>query len=344
MRGLSAITVLVSCGFLASAGGMAAKDDAPSSEILLSRARMLQDFRTSGTPPIVIRADIELPQRKGEILHGSYTFYWMSPTRWREEIRFADFYERIRVGGENGYWQRRSTPYEPEVMFQLQKMLDLTSMLRILPKQTLGKAWSRKKEGVEQRCVDVKWPDSTAKTLCFSAAEGLLLSADYLSVQDQAPSHVSRIEYGTFAPVGDKRIAKQIRAQSGGKLFAQLNVADVKAMDVQDPALFDRPVMADFWRACDDTQPAELLKRVDPVYPDGARRTGQSGQVDVFAIIETDGTLSHLQVIELRGPTPAFGEAAIQTLRQWRYKPSVCGGAPIRVETHFTLNFGFGQP
>jgi TonB family protein len=344
MRACAAVAVFFLCSFLLSAGATAGRDDAPSSEILLSRARTLQDFRMPGVPPILIRADIDLPQKKGEILRGNYTVYWMSPTRWREEIRFADFYERIRVGDEKGYWQRRSTPYEPEVMFQLEKMLDLRSVLGILPNQTLGKAWNRRKEGIEQRCTDVKWLDSVGETLCFSAADGLLSSVDYSGFIDRESSHISRIEYGTFVPVGDKWLAKQIRSLSGGKLFAQMNVAEAKTMEPQDPALFDRPVMSDFWQACEDPRPAELLKRVEPVYPEGARRLGQSGQVDVFAIIETDGALSHLQVIELKGPTPTFAEAAVQALRQWRYKPSTCGDAPRRVETHVTVNFGVAGP
>lgn len=55
------------------------------------------------------------------------------------------------------------------------------------------------------------------------------------------------------------------------------------------------------------------------------------------AVIETDGTLSHLTLIQQ--VTPAPEAAAADAVRQWRYKPAACGSTPFRVETAIAVDF-----
>ena len=59
-----------------------------------------------------------------------------------------------------------------------------------------------------------------------------------------------------------------------------------------------------------------------------------------YAVIEADGTLSHLTVIQQ--VTPAIEAAAADAIRQWRYKPASCGATPIRVETSIAVDFYLG--
>jgi hypothetical protein len=54
-------------------------------------------------------------------------------------------------------------------------------------------------------------------------------------------------------------------------------------------------------------------------------------------VIEEDGTLSHLTLIQRA--TPALESAAAEALRQWHYKPVVCGQIPIRMETAIPVDF-----
>lgn len=54
-------------------------------------------------------------------------------------------------------------------------------------------------------------------------------------------------------------------------------------------------------------------------------------------MIGTDGTLSHLTVIQQ--VTPAMEAAAADALRQWRYKPAACGSTAVRVETSIDVDF-----
>jgi len=63
----------------------------------------------------------------------------------------------------------------------------------------------------------------------------------------------------------------------------------------------------------------QLLKRVEPVYPRLMLQTRQTGTVVLDAVIRPDGTIDEIKV--LQSPGPAFDQAAIDAVRQWRYTP-----------------------
>jgi TonB family protein len=57
-------------------------------------------------------------------------------------------------------------------------------------------------------------------------------------------------------------------------------------------------------------------------------------------VVEADGSLSHTKIIQRA--TPGLEEAAIEALRQWRYKPAACGQKPLRTETSIPIDFWLG--
>jgi periplasmic protein TonB len=79
-----------------------------------------------------------------------------------------------------------------------------------------------------------------------------------------------------------------------------------------------------------------LIYRVQPIYPPLARRARVQGAVELRAIISKSGTIENLAV--LRGH-PMLVPAAINAVRQWRYRPYLLNGEPIEVETEITVNF-----
>jgi len=79
-----------------------------------------------------------------------------------------------------------------------------------------------------------------------------------------------------------------------------------------------------------------LLKRVEPVYPEVARTARIQGTVVIFAVIGKEGTITVLHLI--RGH-PLLAPAAIQAVKQWRYRPFVLNGEPVEVQTTITVHF-----
>jgi len=81
---------------------------------------------------------------------------------------------------------------------------------------------------------------------------------------------------------------------------------------------------------------AQLINRVEPVYPKLASLTGVQGEVKVHAIIARDGRV--IDVTVLSGH-PLLAQSALDAVRQWRYRPYYLNGEPVEVETLVTVRF-----
>ncbi len=81
---------------------------------------------------------------------------------------------------------------------------------------------------------------------------------------------------------------------------------------------------------------AMLLHRVQPIYPDIALRARIEGRVVLHAIIGRDGIIRNLQA---ESGHPLLVGAALDAVRQWRYRPYYLGGRPVEVETQVIVNF-----
>jgi len=79
-----------------------------------------------------------------------------------------------------------------------------------------------------------------------------------------------------------------------------------------------------------------ILKKVQPTYPPLARSARIQGQVVLQAVIGKDGSIQNLRAISGH---PMLTPAAIDAVRQWKYKPYFLNGEPVEVDTQITVNF-----
>ncbi len=79
-----------------------------------------------------------------------------------------------------------------------------------------------------------------------------------------------------------------------------------------------------------------LVRRVQPTYPPLARQARIQGSVLLQAEISKDGTIQNLRLISGH---PMLAPAAIDAVKQWKYKPYYLNGEPVEVETQITVNF-----
>jgi periplasmic protein TonB len=83
-----------------------------------------------------------------------------------------------------------------------------------------------------------------------------------------------------------------------------------------------------------------LLQKVQPSYPEQARRAGLQGSVVLRAWIGRDGTIRDVKLI--RGSL-LLGQAAYQAVRQWRYQPYMLNGRAVEAQTYVTVDFRLPQ-
>jgi protein TonB len=79
-----------------------------------------------------------------------------------------------------------------------------------------------------------------------------------------------------------------------------------------------------------------LIRKVTPTYPQLAKQARIQGSVVLQAEISKDGTIQNLQLISGH---PMLAPAAIEAVKQWRYKPYLLNGEPVAVETQVVVNF-----
>ena len=81
-------------------------------------------------------------------------------------------------------------------------------------------------------------------------------------------------------------------------------------------------------------QMAQLIHRVEPIYPPLAKQIQHEGRVELRAIISTAGTIESLEVIS---GDPLLIPSALAAVREWRYRPTILNGRPIEVDTRITV-------
>ena len=84
-------------------------------------------------------------------------------------------------------------------------------------------------------------------------------------------------------------------------------------------------------------RPPVLTHQVDPEFSEEARKAKFSGNVQVYLIVDEQGNPSHVRVV--RGVGMGLDEKAVDAVRQYRFKPAMRDGKPVRVDLYIDVNF-----
>jgi protein TonB len=79
-----------------------------------------------------------------------------------------------------------------------------------------------------------------------------------------------------------------------------------------------------------------LMKKVQPQYPALARQARIQGAVVLQASIGKDGNVQNLRAVSGH---PMLTPAAIEAVKQWKYRPYFLNGEAVEVDTTITVNF-----
>jgi TonB family protein len=89
-------------------------------------------------------------------------------------------------------------------------------------------------------------------------------------------------------------------------------------------------------RPTDRFIPCHLTYRVEPVYPDEAKRNGIEGTVKLHLSVTSDGSVRDIKLVS--GP-PLLALAALDAAQYWRYMPALLNGQPIETEQDIEITF-----
>ncbi|MGA7512333.1 MAG: TonB family protein [Candidatus Sulfotelmatobacter sp.] len=79
-----------------------------------------------------------------------------------------------------------------------------------------------------------------------------------------------------------------------------------------------------------------LVKKTAPVYPPSALQMHVEGAVELVATISKSGDIS---AVKVASGNPQLARAAVDAVKQWKYKPYLLNGEPVEIHTQITVNF-----
>jgi protein TonB len=117
---------------------------------------------------------------------------------------------------------------------------------------------------------------------------------------------------------------------TGPRVGVANSIADVVAVAPPPAPAPTHPIKISHWAE------GNLIYRVQPMYPPLARQARIQGAVRLRAIISKAGTIERLT---LESGHPMLAGAALDAVRQWRYRPYLLNDEPVEIETEITVNF-----
>jgi len=91
-------------------------------------------------------------------------------------------------------------------------------------------------------------------------------------------------------------------------------------------------------RITSDVIPPKIIKRVEPRYPEMARKANIQGIVIIEAVISKTGKVVDARVLRSMGKS-GLDEAAIEAVMQWEFTPATLNGVPVDVYMTLTVDF-----
>jgi protein TonB len=100
-----------------------------------------------------------------------------------------------------------------------------------------------------------------------------------------------------------------------------------------------KPVTPQKLRVSSGVAAGMLVYQLKPTYPHLAMQARVQGTVVLQAVISKDGTVHDLHVISGH---PLLVPAAMEAVKQWRYRPYMLNNEPVEVDTQINVNFTLG--
>jgi TonB family protein len=75
----------------------------------------------------------------------------------------------------------------------------------------------------------------------------------------------------------------------------------------------------------------KVVRRIEPLYPEMAKKMHIAGVVKVFAVVAPDGTVKEVETV---GGSPLLVQASEDAIKRWRFAPAASESKEL-IELHF---------
>lgn len=127
-------------------------------------------------------------------------------------------------------------------------------------------------------------------------------------------------------------------ATIGGSAFDAKAASPGREVDTKNTRTADtQPSDQKVVRVGGNIAAANLVKKVQPVYPASAKSAKIQGTVELEVRISKEGVPEDLRVVS--SPSDDLAQSALDAVRQWRYRPTLLNGNPVAIITDVMVNY-----
>ncbi|MGA9977338.1 MAG: energy transducer TonB [Candidatus Sulfotelmatobacter sp.] len=315
---LTAVLFMVACA--------CASDRASRGEQMIEQAKAVNDIR--GLPSFEMKATVRLDNH-GRPIDGTYSLLWNGADQWREEINLPG-YSEIQVARKEVVSVKRTTDFTPWQINLLHSLLAYGQNLSLKENERVQGIRDRRIDGREASCVEIAGVQPTPRRVCVDPSSGALVRG--LPFVDENPT-----------ALGAKLFPFSLKYVKREKTLAEVAVTQLTAAMQFPASAFEPPAGAVSMPNCNpgNVRSGQLIDRVNPSYPAADRAAHVQGTVELYAVIGTDGALHGLDVVS--GVDQSIDHSALEAVRQWRYRPYMCNGLPVEVETTVQVSYSLAR-
>lgn len=303
-----------------------AKESDETARALLRAAATRSLLTSDPASPYSLAASFSVQVSGAKRVEGKYVVSLTSTGDWAKQVLFAD-YSDLQVARGTTVWVKRTVPFQPLQAAIVQNAF--SGPLHVdEPGDVIDRSFKMSSHHVRLKCTDLLRGRSR-RTLCVDPDQNLTMIT----------LHANRIayEYSDFRPAGKRFVPYRITATLLGRTVLGINL-DKVALDSQTISQLPPPLEGSIKRAGCLSPTLPTLKHSEfPGFPTSALHGNYQGQVLLYVLIGSDGTVKDPVVIQTGGP--AFDSAALEAVRHWQYEPAKCGDTPVDFETELPLNF-----
>lgn len=304
----------------------------------LELASKVNGLEAADIHPWHLKASYEIQDPEGKPLDkGTFEEWWAGPKRYKVIYHGQDFLQ-TEYGTEKGVFREGDAQIPPFLLEALRSIIGrpVPSVNESAQGDTQLQGQDRHFGNAQLACTAFgfkgrKRVDSRYASYCFGSSNAVLRYAN-------SYANVEQVLFNNESVFSDRYVAKEIVLLFLGHSRLSVHIGTLEPIDMSDPIFATVPEDAALIpaRVVMVFPTLDAISKAFPRYPIEAKETRTQGAVLMSATITTGGRVTNIQV--LAGPK-VLQAAAVDAIRQWRYKPILLGGQPVEVDLTLQILF-----
>ena len=304
-----------------------AGDNTVAQQLLATAEHQAFLFHENDTP---FRLDVSFTAQQMVPVQGQLNWTQAARDRWRREVTLGDF-KQVEIRNEEKFYTSRNLSFTP---FRVGELMSLLLFAQSPENLVVKKQKHQPENGIEAACLQVKGENGRGKPqdICVDPVSDDILSVEW----KEPPDELHREQFVDYFEFDRHRYPRTLGLLVNGSKVITAQVESLTSTAF-DESLLVPPNGAIERRLCAGMKHAIPVSTPDPLYPNSARENKLAGDTIVAMTVLTDGSVTDIQLIGKSAQS--MDEAALETLRHWRFKPAMCGTEPVVSDIQVVVSF-----